>query len=154
MSNFLLKDLRGRKGFTLIEILIVVAIIALLASTVLIGLGTVTQKGRDARRISDLKSIQVGLELYFTKTGSYPPTPANWSDLQATLKGAAIGVSTVPNDPRATATYLYAASADGTTYKLAADLEDASNPALTASTADHSNGLLDCAPAKRYCVSP
>ena len=50
-----------RKGFTLIEILIVVAIIAILASIVLVGLGPTQQSGRDARRLSDLHEIQNGL---------------------------------------------------------------------------------------------
>ena len=43
-----------RKGFTLIEILVVVAIISILASVVLVGLGPTRKIGRDARRISDL----------------------------------------------------------------------------------------------------
>ncbi len=50
-----------RKGFTLIEILIVVAIIAILASVVLVGLAPTQREGRDARRISDLAQVQNGL---------------------------------------------------------------------------------------------
>ena len=69
-----------RKGFTLIEILIVVAIIAILASVVLVGLGPTQQAGRDARRISDLSEIQNGLELYYNAKGQYPaPAAGTWS---------------------------------------------------------------------------
>src|ERR1035441_6676978 len=68
---------RAQSGFTLIEILIVVAIIAILASVVLVGLGPTQQAGRDARRISDLNEAQNGLELYYNKCGYYPgPTNA------------------------------------------------------------------------------
>ncbi len=48
-----------QKGFTLIELLVVVAIIGLLASVVLASLSTARKKGRDARRIADMKEIQI-----------------------------------------------------------------------------------------------
>ena len=44
-------------GFTLIELLVVIAIIGLLASIILASLNTAQQKGRDARRVSDLQEI-------------------------------------------------------------------------------------------------
>jgi prepilin-type N-terminal cleavage/methylation domain-containing protein len=54
----------NKKGFTLIEVLTVVAIIGLLASIVLVGLGSFRTRGRDTRRIADLRSTQNALELY------------------------------------------------------------------------------------------
>ena len=63
---------KGRQGFTLIEILIAVAIISILASVVLVGLGPTQQSGRDARRLSDLHEIQTSLELFYNKCGYYP----------------------------------------------------------------------------------
>ncbi len=51
-----MKSLRSR-GFTLIELLVVIAIIGLLASIILASLNTAQQKGRDARRVSDLQEI-------------------------------------------------------------------------------------------------
>lgn len=44
-------------GFTLIELLVVIAIIGLLASVILASLNGARQKGRDARRVSDLKQM-------------------------------------------------------------------------------------------------
>ena len=62
-----------RKGFTLIEMLVVVAIIGLLSSTILVGLGNARSRARDARRISDLRQIQTGLENYYVEHDqSYP----------------------------------------------------------------------------------
>jgi len=61
-----------KKGFTLIELLVVVAIIGVLASVVLSALGDARAKARDARRESDIKTIQNALELYYINHGQYP----------------------------------------------------------------------------------
>jgi prepilin-type N-terminal cleavage/methylation domain-containing protein len=61
-----------KKAYTLIEMLMVVAIIGVLASSILIGLGSTRAKARDSRRITDLKSTQTALELYYSKYNSYP----------------------------------------------------------------------------------
>lgn len=116
----------SRKGFTLIEILIVVAIIAILASIVLVGLGPTQALGRDSRRVSDLQEIQNGLELYYNKNGAYP-VPAQgaaWTVFQGDLTGASIGINNVPVDPSSPGRgYAYAWSAAGASYELMAYLE-------------------------------
>jgi prepilin-type N-terminal cleavage/methylation domain-containing protein len=67
---------RKAKGFTLIELLVVIAIIGILASIVLASLNSARAKSRDARRVSDVKSIQLALELYFDACGGYPDEAA------------------------------------------------------------------------------
>ena len=62
---------RGR-GFTLIELLVVIAIIGLLASIVLASLNTARSKASDAAIISDVKSLESALELYYNDYGGYP----------------------------------------------------------------------------------
>lgn len=137
-----------RKGFTLIEILIVVAIIAILATVVLVGLGPTQQAGRDARRLSDLREVQQGLQLYFSKCGYYPgvavlgdclatgfTSKTLWADMKTALTGSNIGVSSVPNDPLNTGgavpTYYYASQgASGSDYVIAAKLEVPNNTAF------------------------
>ncbi len=67
--------LNGRScitGFTLIEMLVVVAIIGLLSSAVLVGLSEARTRARDARRIADIREIQNGLENYYFTNGTYP----------------------------------------------------------------------------------
>ena len=60
------------RGFTLIELLVVIAIIGILSSVVLASLNSARKKGRDARRIADIKQLQLALELYYDANGAYP----------------------------------------------------------------------------------
>jgi len=62
------------RGFTMIELLMVIAIIGLLASIVLSTLSTAQAKARDTQRLQDLRQIQTALETYRTAIGSYPST--------------------------------------------------------------------------------
>lgn len=61
-----------QKAFTLIELLIVIAIIGMLASIILVALNKARSKARDAVRISDAKEIQTALEMYYNNNGQYP----------------------------------------------------------------------------------
>lgn len=60
------------RGFTLIELLVVIAIISLLSSVVLASLNSARAKGRDAKRVSDLRQVQIALEFYYDSHNSYP----------------------------------------------------------------------------------
>ena len=125
-----------KSGFTLIEVLIVVFIIGLLASVVLVGLGAFRQRGRDARRVADLRSAQNALELYYAKNNQYPKVTGSgsqtWTDLKAALIGpeVGIGVESIPSDPIGGAASYEYASSDGTdadapqSYVLKATLEE------------------------------
>ncbi|MFH1346887.1 MAG: prepilin-type N-terminal cleavage/methylation domain-containing protein [Spirochaetota bacterium] len=143
--------MKKNKGFTLIEILIVIAIIGLLSSVVLVGLGSFRARGRDARRIADLRSVQNSLEIYYVKNNSYPVV-SNWTDLRNTLIGAGIGVSVVPNDPLSVSgpTYYYGYSSDKQSYVMSATLEDVNNPALK-DDVDNTVYGINCADSV-YCV--
>ena len=63
-----------KRGFTLIELLVVIAIIGILSSVVLASLNTARLKSRDARRISDIKQLQIALALYSDSNSSAYPT--------------------------------------------------------------------------------
>jgi len=156
-----------RKGFTLIEILIVVAIIAILASVVLVGLGPTQQSGRDARRLSDLRETQTGLELYYAKCGYYPggtesgscgafaavSTPA-WTPMSTALTGSAIGVTSVPQDPTSGHTYYYSTDNVGAGYLLQATLENANNSAFENYTAPATGAYTAGDSVKNSCKNP
>ncbi|MCE9541445.1 prepilin-type N-terminal cleavage/methylation domain-containing protein [Candidatus Kaiserbacteria bacterium] len=93
----------AEKGFTLIELLVVIAIIGLLSSVILGSLNSARKKGRDARRLADVKQLQVALELYY----SNQTTPAYPSALSALVTDG--DISAVPTDPSTGSNYNYTA---------------------------------------------
>jgi len=60
------------KGFTLLEILIVIAIMSLLFMAIVIRIGGAKAKARDAQRITDINSIATALVLYSNEYHQYP----------------------------------------------------------------------------------
>jgi len=59
-------------GFTIIELLVVLAIIAMLSSIVMSLFSTSKAKARDSKREEDMKDIQNGLNLYASNNQTYP----------------------------------------------------------------------------------
>lgn len=126
-----------RRGFTLIELLVVIAIIGILSSVVLASLNTARQKARDARRIADIKQIQLANELYNDANNVYS---ADIYSLTATVGLAPTYISVIPKDPSTGANYKYAGltGASGTacrSYHLGAQLEVTPTPTITTTDA-------------------
>lgn len=63
---------RMQAGFTIIELLIVIAIIGILATLVLTNFQGAQAKGRDTTRKSDINSLYQKLEEYYNENGGYP----------------------------------------------------------------------------------
>jgi type II secretion system protein G len=61
-------------SFTLIELLIVIAIIGILAALIIISLTGIMAKTRDARRVADMHELQEAIEYYYLDHGAYPST--------------------------------------------------------------------------------
>lgn len=131
-------------GFTLLEIIIVVAIIAVLAVILLPRLARVRLPANDARRISDLRTIQGYLETYYLKNRKYPsPAAVNTPEAigfgsscaAATICGKLIAdgvASAIPDDPISGRDYYYSSNSavDPQTYVLRASMEGGAQPAL------------------------
>jgi type II secretion system protein G len=66
------KNLKAPRGFTIVELLIVIVVIAILASISVVAYSGVQQRARDTRRVSDMNTIVKALEMYKIQTGSYP----------------------------------------------------------------------------------
>jgi len=63
----------SKKGFTLVELLVVISIIALLSTIAVVSLGSARAKARDTARIADMKQVSTALEQYYADQGGYPP---------------------------------------------------------------------------------
>lgn len=72
IGNLLFNTINMKKAFTLIELIVVIAIISLLASVALSSFGSARQKARDSAKIQSLQEIRNALQLYFTDNGFYP----------------------------------------------------------------------------------
>ncbi len=96
---------QSRRAFTLIELLIVLAIISVLATVVMVGGEQARSKARDAQRISDLSQIQVALEAYFEASPMSAHTyPATLAPLAADPTKY---LPAIPTDPSTHADYSY-----------------------------------------------
>ncbi len=107
--------INSKKGFTLVELLVVIAIIAILSVTAYVALSGQTGKARDSRRQQDLSSIQTAVELYFVNNNSeYPKTLDDLKENE---------MREIPTDPSTGEVYIYATEAPYKTYQLGATLE-------------------------------
>lgn len=135
-SNFssLISHLSSPKGFTLIEMIVVIGIIAAIAGVVLAVVDPMTQfqKANDGRRKSDLAQIQKALEQYYQDKGRYP-THSTSSPLYRIKKfdgvttdwGQAFTpyINVLPKDPNGSKNYVYYSPTGGQSYYLYASLD-------------------------------
>ncbi len=128
----MLKKLQdAKRGFTLIELLVVIAIIGILSGIVVTSLGGQRARARDARRVSEIQSAALALQVYYDAKNHYP---ADLDEL-------------VPNylaknlrDPSTSAKYLYDAYTDevwvGGTNGVAAGTAPLARACVTVNTSD------------------
>lgn len=134
--------MKKNKGFTLIELLVVIAIIGILSSVVLASLNSARQKSRDAKRISDIKQMQVALELYFDSNGYYP------QNIAAVVTAGFLPAS--PADPLNTGIYTYkyatlsATPASNLDYHMATVLEGIVGKGVLETDSDCSSAAAGC----------
>ncbi|MDD2483191.1 MAG: type II secretion system protein [Candidatus Shapirobacteria bacterium] len=102
-----------KNGFTLIELIVSITIIAVLTVAGVISYSGASKKARDSRRMADLEKIRIALELYRQGTGS--SYPATTSALVPNY------LQTVPTGPKGEA-YTYTNS--GYKYVLKTTLEE------------------------------
>lgn len=68
-----------RRGFTLIELVVVVSILAILSGVLVPRVTNHMKAARDARRLADIKTVRTAIEQYFQDKGSYPAPNGNSS---------------------------------------------------------------------------
>lgn len=134
-----------KSGFTLIELMVVMAIIGTLASVVMVSVETARSKARDTARKAALNQIQVALELYRNDHGTFQVAGGGhmgggqgWLAYEnGSTYGTAVtrvlyneGYLTAPiiDDPTTTPGYMIYVCNNGQSYAISATLE---NPSAT-----------------------
>lgn len=100
------------RGFTIVELLIVIAIIGILAALVVVAYSGITKAAYKSKRLADMNSVQKALELYHQDYGYYPPNGAdNWggafNSTQVTNALKPYMPSGVPSEPSGDASKAY-----------------------------------------------
>jgi len=66
----------NKKGFTLVELIVVMSVLSILWTIALISFGWYSKTARDSVRVADINSIKKSIELYYADKGNYP-LPSN-----------------------------------------------------------------------------
>jgi general secretion pathway protein G len=88
----------ARRGMTLIEILVVVAILGMLATAVTVAVLDQFEDAKGERARMDIAAVTQGLSAYYIKMGKYPTTGDGLSSLVSPPKGSPL-LSELPTDP-------------------------------------------------------
>ena len=60
------------RGFTIVELLIVIVVIAILATLVIVTFTGIQQKARDSQRQTDINAVDSHVEAFYAQYGAYP----------------------------------------------------------------------------------
>ena len=71
------KKMTNQKGFTLIELMVVIAIIGVLAAIAIPKFSESTASAKDAKLKADLRTLDSAIMMYYVQATAYPTTPAD-----------------------------------------------------------------------------
>ena len=126
----------SKKGFTIVELMIVVAVMAILATVGFFTYTNVQKQARDSVRRSELKGIATALQTYAAaENDNVYPTNVTPSEAEPVLGGPLADYGNVPNDPD----YVYVSS-DGTMFGLCVGLENGALFSITSSNLGGTEG--------------
>ncbi len=135
-----------KRGFTLIEILISIAIIAVLTALGIVSYVSINRNARDTKRRGDIEQIRSALELYRSDYGFYPAIGSlGWVDVSALNTGSPdtglvdTYLPSIPSDPQ-NVSYRYKGTNDYYGYCLEAKVENTDIAADTCGSIETGNG--------------
>lgn len=142
MNNFNGAKLKRLHAFTLLELLLVIAVIAILSMFALSTGRESLKRGRDTQRKSDIKNVAAALEIFYSNYGVYPAsdgfgnilacpyssvtssgTLCVWGISEFSDNQGTIYFNRLPVDPDASQNYFYEPSLDQDSFAIYADLE-------------------------------
>lgn len=134
-----------KEGFTILELLVVVAAVGILAAVAIYSLNVTRATSRDAKRVSDISVIRASLTQHWLQKASYPA--ADPVDLGRAGTGAEVlagngwtsadqviepvFLQRIPTGPKAGEYYRYHGSTQGYSLKFTTERETAYGPAAT-----------------------
>lgn len=100
LQSALINKIKMKRAFTLIELMVVISVIAILATIALVGLNRAQASARDVGRQATITGLQTALERYMGDTGSYWTTaPNNFCGLVAGMVAGGY-LSAAVTDPK------------------------------------------------------
>lgn len=119
---------KENKGFTLVELMIVVAIIGILAAIAVPKFGAAADSAKKAKIQADLRTLDTAISMYYAKEGKYPES------LQKLEPDFVAAVPSVPSPYKGTASLVYKFDNEGTVPTYRAYIEITAGNKLFADT--------------------
>ena len=147
------KSFQNRRGFTLIELIVVIVIIGILSATLIPSIMGAPARARDVGRIRELDSLSLAFQEYYSDYGVFPEGDGvclaadDDSAGEALVTGGYLLASDFPSDPTSSAgvgdcegKYYYKSltknGIDDNSFLLAADVENDGQANAQASCVD------------------
>lgn len=126
-----------RRGFTLLELLVVIGIIAILMSLAAVAYSSAQKSTRDAKRRGDMKALQSALEQYYAANFYAYPADGTCSLI---ANPAYLEKGVKPTDP---GSYSYTYNCAGTSYCVCAQMESGGGNSIN-SSCNYGSGNYYC----------
>lgn len=123
------------KGFTIVELLIVIVVIGILATLVIVTFTGIQQKARNSQRQTDINAVDSHVEAFYADKGYYPTVAdLNSSTFRsANLKGLD---AEALKDPKATSSDIASGAATASQYGYAVTSCTATDPSSDTNQCD------------------
>lgn len=141
-------DIKKRLGFTLVELMVVVAIIGILATLIMVTLDNTKTTARNTRRLADIKELQLALKLFYNDNGYYPTAITAGNSIS---RNGVNYLLRVPENPKPwndgtcpNQGYQYKQIENGQRYTISFCVSDKTDDLDSGTKLATANGILNC----------